>query len=114
MEWAEAKDVNNAKATSMQLLLRLRAPVLTMQEGFFGMLPIRRAKFEGELQKYGMGWSKSLKIAGAVCNGLVMKGKTSVIGDALEKQLFKAVEAQYVVSMTDITRFAACCNHARL
>ena len=56
------------------------------------------------MQNYDMGWSKSLKIARAVCNGLVMKGKTSVIGDALEKQLFKAVEAQYVVSITARTR----------
>lgn len=44
-----------------------------------------------------MGWSRNLKFVGAACNGLVMKGKNSVIGDALEKQLFHAVEAQYVV-----------------
>lgn len=71
---------------------------LVMQEGFFGMLPVSKAKF-GTLQKFGMGWSRNLKFAGATCNGLVMKGKTSVIGDALEKQLFRAVEAQYVVSL---------------
>lgn len=44
-----------------------------------------------------MGWSRNLKFVGAACNGLVMKGKSSVIGDALETQLFRAVEAQYVV-----------------
>ena len=71
---------------------------LVMQEGFFGMLPVSKAKF-GSLQKFGMGWSRKLKFAGATCNGLVMKGKTSVVGDALEKQLFRAVEAQYVVSL---------------
>ncbi|DBA85704.1 TPA: hypothetical protein ACH3X1_005275 [Trebouxia sp. C0004] len=65
------------------------------EEGFFGMLPVSKAKF-GTLQKFGMGWSRNLKYAGATCNGLVMKGKNSVIGDALEKQLFRAVEAQYV------------------
>lgn len=67
-----------------------------MQEGFFGMLPVNRAQF-GSLQKFGMGWSRNLKYAGAACNGLVMKGKNSVIGDILEKQLFHAVEAQYTV-----------------
>ena len=34
-----------------------------------------------------MSCAKITKIAGAVCNGLVMKGKTSVIEDALEKSL---------------------------
>ncbi len=71
--------------------------MLMLQEGFFGMLPVSKAKF-GTLQKFGMGWSRNLKYAGATCNGLVLKGKNSVIGDALEKQLFRAVEAQYVVS----------------
>ena len=71
--------------------------MMVLQEGFFGMLPVSKAKF-GTLQKFGMGWSRNLKYAGATCNGLVMKGKNSVIGDALEKQLFRAVEAQYVVS----------------
>ena len=60
------------------------------------MLPISRGKI-GTLHKFGMGWSRNLKFVGAACNGLVMKGKNSVIGDALEKQLFHAVEAQYVV-----------------
>ncbi len=61
------------------------------------MLPVNKAQF-GTLQKFGMGWSRNLKYAGAACNGLVMQGKTFVVGDALEKQLFRAVEAQYVVS----------------
>ena len=60
------------------------------------MLPISRGKI-GTLHKFGMGWSRNLKFVGAACNGLVMKGKNNVIGDALEKQLFHAVEAQYVV-----------------
>lgn len=64
------------------------------------MLPVRKAQF-GTLQKFGMGWTRNLKFAGAVCNGLVMKSKTAVIGDVLEKQLFHAVEAQYVVSKAD-------------
>ncbi len=71
--------------------------MMLLQEGFFGMLPVSKANF-GTMQKFGMGWSRNLKYAGATCNGLVMKGKNSVIGDALEKQLFRAVEAQYVVS----------------
>ena len=60
------------------------------------MLPINKGQI-GTLQKFGMGWNRNLKFVGAACNGLVMKGKNSVIGDTLEKQLFHAVEAQYVV-----------------
>ena len=67
-----------------------------MQEGYFGVLPVGKGQI-GTLQKFGMGWSRNLKFVGAACNGLVMKGKNFVIGDALEKQLFQAVEAQYVV-----------------
>ena len=66
------------------------------QEGFFGVLPVSKGEI-GTLQKFGMGWNRNLKFAGAACNGLVMKGKNSVIGDALETQMFHAVEAQYVV-----------------
>ena len=71
------------------------------------MLPITKAEF-GSLQKFGMGWSRNLKFAGAACNGLIMQGKNSLIGDALEKQLFRAVEAQYVVCL------AACDAHCKL
>jgi len=84
--------------------------MMVLQEGFFGMLPVSKAKF-GTLQKFGMGWSRNLKYAGATCNGLVMKGKNCVIGDALEKQLFHAVEAQYVVSRSWLDLPVACSPH---
>lgn len=74
----------------------LRSSVWCLQEGFYGMLPVTRLAV-GPLQKFGIHWSRNLRFAAAVCNGLVMKGKTGCIGDALEKSLFQAVEAQFVV-----------------
>ena len=60
------------------------------------MLPVYKVAFKPP-SKYGIHWGRNLKFAAAVCNGLVMKGKKGCIGDTLEKSIFKAVEAEFLV-----------------
>ena len=59
------------------------------------MLPVRDGGFEA-IQQNAMRWSNRLRYALAVCNGLTYINKT-VVGVDVEKAMFKAVEARFLV-----------------
>ena len=61
------------------------------------MLPVHQGKF-ASLQQNSLRWSNRLKQACAVCNSLSMVGRGSVAGLDVERALFKAVEARFLVS----------------
>ena len=61
------------------------------------MLPVEEGQFLG-MQCMAMRWPNRLKQAAAVCNSLTLINKSQVVGDAADKQAFKAVEARFVVS----------------
>ena len=60
------------------------------------MLPVQKAEFQG-LQQTALRWPNRLKQAVAVCNGLTMVGKHTVVGVDMERNMFKAVEARFLV-----------------
>ncbi|DBA92220.1 TPA: hypothetical protein ACH3X1_015928 [Trebouxia sp. C0004] len=60
-----------------------------------GMLPVEEGQFLG-MQCMAMRWPNRLKQAAAVCNSLTLINKSQVVGDAADKQAFKAVEARFV------------------
>ena len=62
------------------------------------MLPVEDGKFAA-LQQMAMRWPNRLKQAAAVCNSLSLINKTQVVGDAADKQAFKAVEARFLVCL---------------
>ena len=61
------------------------------------MLPVSKGVFE-PLQRSALGWSNRLRQAAAVCNGLTMINRSTVVGDIMERSLFQAVEARFLVS----------------
>ena len=65
------------------------------QAALHGVLPVRKGRFE-TLQQSAMHWDNRLRQAMAVCNGLVLINKT-VVGMDLERNMFKAVEARFLV-----------------
>ncbi len=67
-----------------------------MQAELHGMLPVSNGCFE-PLQRSALKWSNRLTQAAAVCNGLTMINKSTIAGDILERSLFKAVEARFLV-----------------
>ena len=60
------------------------------------MLPVQQGRF-ASLQHNALRWSNRLKQAFAVCHSLNMLGKASVAGLDVERILFKAVEARFLV-----------------
>ncbi len=67
-----------------------------MQAALHGVLPVQHHSF-GVLQTSSVQWSNRLRQALAVCNGLTFVNKTTVVGLDMERKLFKAVEAQFLV-----------------
>ena len=61
------------------------------------MLPTQQGSF-GTLQHSALRWSNRLRQACAVCHGLSMVSKGSVAGLDVERDLFKVVEARFLVS----------------
>ena len=60
------------------------------------MMPANAGRFEG-LQQTALRWSNRLRQAAAVCHGLMLVNKTLLVGDDLERDLFRLVEARFVV-----------------
>lgn len=80
-----------------------RAPMLLskpwiwiVQAELHGVLPVQKGKFQG-IQQMALRWPNRLKQAVAVCNGLTMVGKHTVVGVDMERSMFKAVEARFLV-----------------
>ena len=67
-----------------------------VQPELHGMVPVEGGQFGG-LQRMATRWPNRLKQAAAVCNSLTLINRKQVVGDAADKQAFKAVEAQFVV-----------------
>ena len=67
-----------------------------MQVALHGVMPVRLQAFEG-LQRSAVQWSNKLTQAAAVCNELA-PGSHSIVGDKVERSLFKAAEARFLVS----------------
>ena len=70
--------------------------MLTQAE-LHGVIPASQGRFEG-LQHTGLRWSNRLRQAAAVCNSLTMITKSVIVGEDMEKVLFKNVEARFLVS----------------
>ena len=50
------------------------------------------------LQRSAFRWPDRLKQAAAVCNALSLVSRKQAVGDVCEREVFKAVEAQFLVS----------------
>ena len=61
------------------------------------MVPVISTAF-APLQKGAVLWPTRLRQAAAVCNALTYLDRGTIVGDAAEKSMFNAVEAQFVVS----------------
>lgn len=61
------------------------------------MLPVDSGEFTS-LQRSAFWWPDRLKQAAAVCNALTLINRKQVVGDIPEREAFKAVEAQFLVS----------------
>lgn len=87
------------------------------QAEFHGVVPAFNGHFQA-LQQSSMRWSNRLKQAVAVCHGLTMITKSLVVGDDMERSLFKRVEAQFVVGKASLPHvdcaIACACLHDRL
>ena len=71
---------------------------LFIQADLHGVVQVKQQAFEA-LQQRSAQWSNRLIQAAAVCNGLTMVNKTTVVGDEMERSLFKSVEARFLVSI---------------
>lgn len=69
---------------------------MLMQAELQGVLPVQQGMFQG-MQQTALRWPNRLKQAAAVCNGLTMVGKHTVVGLDMERTMFKAVEARFLV-----------------
>ena len=74
--------------------LRLRH--VLMQTELAGVLPVHKGEFQA-IQQSALRWSNRLKQAVAVCNSLTMVNKNTVVGADMERSMFKAVEARFLV-----------------
>lgn len=72
------------------------------------MVPASNGRFEA-LQQNAVQWHNRLKQAAAVCNGLTMISKTLVVGDDMERKLFKGVEARFLVGQA-LLHVLVCCR----
>lgn len=70
---------------------------LWLQPELHGMVPVEGGHFTG-LQQSATHWPDNLKQAAALCTSLTLVSKNQVAGDLADKQAFKAVEAQFLVS----------------
>ena len=61
------------------------------------MLPVEEGEFT-TLQRSAFRWPDRLKQAAAVCNALSLVSRKQAVGDVCEREVFKAVEAQFLVS----------------
>ncbi len=68
-----------------------------LQPEFQGMLPVEEGEFT-TLQRSAFRWPDRLKQAAAVCNALSFVSRKQAVGDVCEREVFKAVEAQFLVS----------------
>lgn len=71
------------------------------QAELHGILPVKSNRFE-PLQQTAVHWSNTLKQAAAVCNSLTLVNKHTVAGFDVERSLFKAVEARFLVRQEQI------------
>ncbi|DBA96365.1 TPA: hypothetical protein ACH3X3_002538 [Trebouxia sp. C0006] len=62
---------------------------------FQGMLPVEEGEFT-TLQRSAFRWPDRLKQAAAVCNALSFVSRKQAVGDVCEREVFKAVEAQFL------------------
>lgn len=69
-----------------------------LQAELHGVLPVNFGCF-GSLQHSAVHWNDTLKQAAAVCHSLTMVNKSTAAGVDLERSLFKAVEAHFLVSI---------------
>lgn len=90
--------------------LRSACVCVRVQPELHGMLSVEEGQFSG-LQCMAMRWPNRLKQAAAVCNSLTLINKSQVVGDAADKQAFKAVEACFVVSDTGFCLAAVIQSH---
>ena len=70
------------------------------------MIPVHRGQFQ-LLQPSAWSWSRHLKQCVAVCNGIVLVKNTLLGGSSLEKSLFTAVGARFLVNTTPVV---TCCD----
>ena len=70
--------------------------LLNSQARLHGMLPVTNGAFE-PLQSSAVRWSNKLAQAAAVCHGLTMINKSTIVGDDAERRLFQTVEARFLV-----------------
>ncbi|KAL0053519.1 hypothetical protein WJX82_006960 [Trebouxia sp. C0006] len=70
-----------------------------------GVLPLHQAAFTS-LQQSALRWSNRLKQAWAVCHSLNMVSKSVVAGVDMERALFKAVEARFLILVTSCFTWA--------
>ena len=68
-----------------------------LQAELHGVKPVHDGQFE-PLQQSALRWSNRLKQGVAVCNSLVVINKSTVVGADMERSMFKAVEARFLVS----------------
>jgi hypothetical protein len=80
--------------TLRHVALRLRH--IVMQTELAGVLPVHKGEFQ-PIQQSALRWSNRLKQAVAVCNSLTMVNKNTVVGVDMERSMFKAVEARFLV-----------------
>ena len=73
-----------------------RQVVCAVQAHLHGVLPVKRGTFMS-LQRNALHWTNRLKQGFAVCHSLNMVTKTVVAGLDVERALFKAVEARFLV-----------------
>ena len=90
----------------MQIWMRPRQHVYVQAE-LHGVLPVQSGEFQA-MQKHALRWPNRLKQAVAVCNSLNLVGKHTVAGADMERTLFKAVEARFLVRKCSI--FFVCAN----
>ena len=70
--------------------------MLRRQAELHGVLPVHHGQFE-PIQKSALHWRNRLRQAVAVCNSLNMVNKHMVVGVDMERTMFKAVEARFLV-----------------
>lgn len=71
---------------------------MALQANLHGVLPVRKATF-GSLQQSGLQWGNRLKQMFAACHSLNMVTRSAVAGADMERSLFKAVEASFLVGI---------------
>ena len=69
---------------------------MRVQAELHGVVPVQNGEFLA-MQKSALRWFNRLKQAVAVCNSLNMVGRHTVVGVDMERTLFKAVEARFLV-----------------